>query len=130
LRHDNPFDGLSCILLRRRRRLRIGDLLVVVALVALGVSVLTLPEMTDGGRPLMGLLIAAYLALVLLQWGLASVTFRRPRPMLDALLGGLSSVTALSAFAGVVILGLIVPQAAALLSVITLLVVVYMTTWN
>jgi hypothetical protein len=130
MRRDDPLAGLTHVLSGRRRRLRIGDLLAAVALVALGLATIAVPAVTRGERLLVSCLTAIYLGLVFTQWGLAGISFRRPRPMTNTLLGILSSLTALAAFVGVVVLGLLVPQAAALLSVTTLLLVVCMTTWE
>ena len=46
------------------------------------------------------------------------------------ILGVLSCILACSMFVSLVILGLIIPQGAALLGVAMLLLVVYMTTWD
>jgi hypothetical protein len=130
VQRDGLLEGLHSIWSRRRRRLRIGDLLVAVALVALGLSAVAVPVATSGERMLVSVLTVTFLTLILVQWGIAGVSFRRPRPMIGAVLGILSSLTALSAFVGILVLGLVVPQAAALLSLAALLLVVYMTTWD
>ena len=56
--------------------------------------------------------------------------YYRSRPGVVMLLGVLSSLMALAMFVFLVILGLVFPQGAALLSVMMLLLVVYQTTWD
>jgi hypothetical protein len=130
MERDNALEGLNDLLTRRRRRLRIGDLLAAVALLALGLFAVRVPDVTGGMRPLVGLLTTTFLGLILAQWGMAGISFRRPRPIMNAFLGVLSPFFALSAFVGVVVLGFLAPGAAAVVSVTALLLVVYMTTWD
>jgi hypothetical protein len=113
----------------RRRRLRIGDLMVAVVLTALAISTVTVVELV-GHKWLMGTFTFVFLGLLVAQRGIASISCRRFRPAIDTLLGVLSCVLALSMFVSLVVLGLIIPQGAALISVAMLLLVVYMTTWD
>jgi hypothetical protein len=125
---DQPL-GPKWILSARRRRLTIGDLMVAVALTAIGISTVTVVERT-GDKWLMGTFTIAFLGLLVGQRGIAGIACRRFRPAIDAFLGVLSCVMACSMFVSLAVLGLIVPQGAALLSVAMLLLVVYMTTWD
>jgi hypothetical protein len=78
----------------------------------------------------MGTFTFAFLALLVGQRGIARVSCRKFRRAIDICIGVLSCVMACSMFVSLVILGLIIPQGAALLSVAMLLLVVYMTTWD
>jgi hypothetical protein len=128
--HDHFLDGTPWLSRPRRRRLRIGDLMVVVAMTALGLTAVCLPELTGGERFLLGALALAFLGLQWAQWGLASIPVANSRPRMTILLGVLSSLMALSMFIFLIILGLAFPQGAALLSVMMLILVVYLTTWG
>jgi hypothetical protein len=117
------------VLSARRRRLRLGDLMVAVALAALAISTVTVVELASDKR-IMGMFTFFFLGLLVGQRGIAGISCRRFRPAIDAFLGVLSCVMACSMFVSLVILGLIIPQGAALLGVAMLLLVVYMTTWD
>jgi hypothetical protein len=123
------FLGPKWLSTARRRRFRIGDLMVFVALTALGFSTVTVTELT-GDKWLVGTFTFAFLGLLVVQRGIAGISWRRFRPAIDTFLGVLSCVMAISMFVSLVFLGLILPQGAALLSVAMLLLVVYMTTWD
>jgi hypothetical protein len=113
----------------RRRRFRIGDLMVAVALTALAISTVTVVELA-GDKWLMGTFTFGFLGLLVAQRGIAGISCRQFRPAIDTFLAVLSCVMALSMFVALVVLGLIIPQGAALISVAMLLLVVYMTTWD
>jgi hypothetical protein len=121
--------GPKLVLSARRRRLRLGDLMVAVALVALAVSTVTVVELTSD-KWIMATFTFAFLGLLIGLRGIAGISGRRFRPAIDAFVGVLSCVMACSMFVSLVILALIIPQGAALLSVAMLLLVVYMTTWD
>jgi hypothetical protein len=130
MRRDHLLDGPDWLLPRRRRRLRIGDLMVAIALACLGLGAVTRPDLSGGDRLLLGLVALAVLVLQLVQWGLASVRVHRLWSGADILLGILSSLLALFVFVGLILLGLVLPQGAALISVMMLIMVVYLTTWD
>ena len=71
-----------------------------------------------------------FLVLLVVQRGIAGVSVRKFHPAIHTVLGILSCVVACSMFVSLVILGLIIPQGAALLSVAMLVLVVYLTTWD
>jgi hypothetical protein len=93
------------VLSARRRRLRLGNLMVAVALVALRVSTVTVVEPASDKR-IMGIFTFAFLGLLVGQRGLARISCRRFRPAIDAMLGVLSCVITCSMFVSLVILGL------------------------
>jgi hypothetical protein len=111
----------------RRRRLRIGDMMAVVVITAIGLAAVTLPELDGGGRVLLGVVAILCLGLQWAQWGLASV--RVMHPAINGLLVALSFIVTLSIFICVVVLGLIFPHVGAFLSVTMLIFGVYLTTW-
>jgi hypothetical protein len=121
--------GPKWVLTARRRRLRIGDLMVFVALTALAISTVTVTELIRD-KWLMGTFTLVFLVLLVGQRGIAGISCRRFRPAIDIFLGITSCVMAISMFIALVVLGLIIPQGAALLSMAMLLLVVYMTTWD
>ena len=55
----------------RRRRVRIGDLMVAVAMTAIGLSVIAVPDLTGVEKRTVGMVAVARLALQWAQWGLA-----------------------------------------------------------
>jgi hypothetical protein len=130
MRQEPFFDGPDWLLRGRRRRFRIGDLMVGVAVVAIGLSVISLPSLTGGERLFLGAITLAFLGLLWIQWGLASVRASRSWAGKTVLLGILSSFLAVAMFVMLFILGLAFPQGAALLSVMILIQVVYLTTWD
>jgi hypothetical protein len=121
--------GPKWVLSTRRRQVRIGDLMVAVALTSLGISTVTVVEQT-GDKWLMGTFTLAFLVLLVGQRGIARVPLHKFRPAIHTFLAMLSCVVACSMFVALVFLGLIIPQGAALLSVAMLLFVVYLTTWD
>jgi hypothetical protein len=127
---ENLFEGIHWLVRHRRRRFRIGDLMVAIAMTAIGFSAVSLPGLTGGERLLLGVVAVAFLGLLWAQWGLASIPSVRARPSVSVLVGVISSLMALSMFVCLVLLGLVYPQGAALLSVMMLLQVVYLTTWE
>ena len=114
----------------RRRRLRIGDLMVAIAMTAIGLAAISLPELARGERLFLAAITLTFLGLQWAQWALASISSDQTRPGMTIFTGVVSSVLALSMFAVLVILGLVFPQGAALLSVMILIQGVYLTTWD
>jgi hypothetical protein len=127
---EDFFEGIHWLARSRRRQFRIGDLMVAVAMSAIGLSAISLPDMTGGERLFLGVLAVVFLGLLWAQWGLASVPLTRARPEVSIFFGVVSSLMALSMFVCLILLGLVFPQGAALLSVMMLLQVVYLTTWE
>jgi len=98
--------------------------MVVVALAALAISTVTSPERIRGEKWLMGTFTFAFFGLLFALWGIAGIPCRRSRPAIH--LGVLWCLMAHLMLMSLVILGLIIPQGAALV----LLLVVYLTTWR
>ncbi len=103
--------------------------MVVVALAALAISTVTLPQLSSDEKWLMGTFSFAFLGVLFAQWGIAGISCSRSRSAIQALLGVLSCLMALSMFVALAILGLIIPEGAAMLSVAVLVLVIYLTTW-
>ena len=98
MEQDVLFDGKHWDAGSRRRRLRIGDLVVTVAMTALGLSAISLPDLTGSERLFLGVFALAFLGLLWSQWGLASIPLARARPGVNILVGVVSSLMALSMF--------------------------------
>jgi hypothetical protein len=105
-------------------------MMVVVAMTAIGLSAISLPDLTGGERLFLGVVAVAFLGLLWAQWGIASIPASRARPGVSIFVGVVSSLMALLMFVCLFLLGLVFPQGAALLSVMMLLQVVYLTTWE
>jgi hypothetical protein len=127
---EDFFEGIHWLARSRRRRFRIGDLMVAVAMTAIGLSAISLPDLAGGERLFLGVLAVVFMGLLWAQWGLASIPAVRTRPGVSILVGVVSSLMALSMFVCLILLGLVFPQGAALLSVMMLVQVVYLTTWE
>jgi hypothetical protein len=113
----------------RPRRLTIGDLMVGVALAALGAFTMTVTlrsPLSDGERAAFGILEPILVLLQAAQWGLASIPSRRVRPGRNTLLGILSCLVALSTFVGLFILAAAFPEGAALVVIMMLGLVAYL----
>ncbi len=104
--------------------------MVAVAVAAIGLSAISLPDQSDHERLVLGTVTLGFLALQWAQWGLASTSAGRSRPALTTTLGVISALLAMAMFVSLIILGLVFPLGAALLSVMFLIQVVYLTTWD
>jgi hypothetical protein len=127
---DDLFNTKRSLVRSRARQVRIGDLLFGVAMTALGLSALTADDLAGRERLLLGLFALSFFALVGVQWALAGMQRARARPVVDTTVGVLSAVMALSMFTCLVFVGIFFPHVAALLSVMLLLQVVYLITWE
>jgi hypothetical protein len=127
---DDLFDTKRSLVRSRARQVRIGDLLFGVAMTALGLSALTADDLAGRERLLLGLFALSFFALVGAQWALAGIQRARAQPVVDTAVGVLSAVMALSMFTCLVFVGIFFPHVAALLSVMLLLQVVYLITWE
>ena len=76
---EHLLDESNWLLLSRRRRLRIGDLMVAVAIAAVALSVGSLSNLTSGTRLGSGVLALVFLGLQVGHWGIASIS-ARPGP--------------------------------------------------
>jgi hypothetical protein len=130
IERDHVRSGRDWVLTARPRRLRIGDLVVAIAMIAIGLATIRLLDSTGRERLLVGAATLIFLGLQWAQWGLASITPSRPRPGLVVLLGISSSLLAVAMFVVLIIVGLLFPTGAALLGVLILIQVVYLTTWD
>jgi hypothetical protein len=127
---DDLFNTKRSLVRSRTRQVRIGDLLFGVVMTALGLSALNGSDLAGRDRLLLGLFAISFFALVGAQWALAGVGRTRARPVMDAAVGVLSALMALSMFTCLVFVGIFFPHVAALLSVMLLLQVVYLITWE
>ena len=76
------FDG-QCFLARSpHRQFRTGDLMIGIAMAALGLSVISLPNLTGRERLFLGLFAVAFLTMLWAQWALVSVPSTGVRPLL------------------------------------------------
>jgi hypothetical protein len=112
----------------RRRRLRIGDMMAAVIMTAVGLAVISRPELPGGAKATVGAFVVLCLGLQWAQWGLASIP--AAKPAMKGFLGILSTIIAMSIVVGLVFLGLVYPQVAALLVVMMLILVVHLATWD
>jgi hypothetical protein len=127
---EDFFDGNRSRPRCRSRQIRIGDLVFGVAMIAIGLSSLGAPEFTDRQRLFLGLFAVAFLTLLGAQWALASFAHTQARPIIGTLVGVVSAAMALSMFICLFVVGLFFPHAAASLSIMALLQVVYLITWE
>src|SRR5437016_275087 len=100
---DQLLDEFDWLSISRPRRLTIGDLMVGVALAALGSCVLAVmlrSQWNDGQRAAFGILTLIVLGFQVAQWGLASIPVRRPRSGMNTLLGIVSSCLAMVTYVG------------------------------
>jgi hypothetical protein len=127
---EHLLDESNWLLLSRRRRFRIGDLMVVVALTALALSVGSLSNLTSDQRLGFGVLALVFLGLQVAQWGIASIPPGRLGPGMSALFGILSFLMALAMFACLLTLGVVCPEGLALVVGAMLVLAIYLTTWD
>ena len=127
---DDLFNTKRSLVRSRTRQVRIGDLLFAVVMTALGLSALNAGDLAGRERLLLGLFALSFFALVGAQWALAGMQHIRTPPVVDTAVGVLSALMALSMFACLVFMGIFFPHVAALLSIMLLLQVVYLITWE
>jgi len=127
---EHLLDESNWLLLSRRRRLRIGDLMVAVALTALALSVGSLSNLTSDQRLGFGVLALVFLGLQVAQWGIAGIPPGRVRPGMNALFCFLSFLMALLMLACLITLGLIFPEGLALVVGAMIVLAIYLTTWD
>ena len=127
---EHLLDESNWLLLPRRRRLRIGDLMVAVALTAVALSVGNLSNLTSDQRLSFGVLAVVFLGLQVAQWGIAGIPPGRLRPAINTLLCIMSFLTALLMLACLIALGLIVPEGLALVVGTMIVLAIYLTTWD
>ena len=127
---EHLLDESNWLLLSRRRRLRIGDLMVAVAIAAVALSVGSLSNLTSDQRLGSGVLALVFLGLQVAHWGIVSISPGRVRPATNALLCTLSFLIALLMFVCLIILGLIFPEGLALVVGTMIVLAIYLTTWD
>ena len=127
---DHLIERPDWLLSSRRRRFRIGDLMVAVVMTAIGLAVISLPELTLGERSLLGAAVLSFLGLEWTQWALAGTPARQAHHSVAIVRGMLSALLPLTMFVALVVLGLFYPQGVALLSLLIVIHVVYLTTWD
>ena len=113
-----------------RRRFRIGDLMTGIAMAGLGLAAISLPDLTVRERLFLGLFAVTFLSLLRTQWALANMRSTVVHPALGVVVGFASVLMALCMFVCLTLMGFVFPQAAALLSAMMLLQVVYLATWE
>jgi hypothetical protein len=131
--HDPRLEPFPWHPVSRARRLTIGDLMVGVALAALGcgmVAVALRSSSSGGELAAFGVLTLFVFGLYAGQWALASIPARRLRPGIDTLRGVICYALAMATYVGLFILALAFPQGAALVVVTMLVLLVYQTTWD
>ena len=130
MRREHLIEQPDWLLSSRRRRFRIGDLMVAVVMTAIGLAVISLPELSAGERSLLGAAVLSFLGLEWIQWALAGRPARQSHRALAILRGILSALLPPTMFVALVFLGLFYPQGVALLSLLIVIHVVYLTTWD
>jgi hypothetical protein len=127
---DHLLDESNWLLLSRRRRFRIGDLMVAVALTAVVLSVGSLCDQTSDQRLGFSVLAVVFFGLQVTQWGIAGIPPGRVRPAMNALFCILSFLTALLMLACLIILAVIFPEGGALVAGTMIVLAIYLTTWD
>jgi peptidoglycan/LPS O-acetylase OafA/YrhL len=127
---EHLLEESNWLLLSGRRRLRIGDLMVAVALTAVVLSVGSLCNQTSDQRVCSGVLAFVSLGLQVALWGIASIPPSQVRPGMNALFCILSFLMALLMLACLSTLGLIVPEGLALVVGAMIVLAIYLTTWD
>jgi len=120
----------SWLLLPRRRRLTIGDLMVTVALAAMALSMGSLLDPTGGRRLPFGLSTLVFLGLQTAQWRIAGISSGQRRSVSTALTCILSFLMALSMLVYLIVLGLLFPEGLPLVVGTMLVLAFYLTTWD
>jgi hypothetical protein len=126
-----PIDGLP--LLSRPRRFSIADLMAAVGLAALGMTLATMvvrSEFAPGERSVLGVVAATALASLACQWPLSSLRASDRHSWPSALLGITAVLLAIVTVICVGILAVALAEGAALLFLMLLTMVVYLTTWD
>jgi hypothetical protein len=127
---DHLLDESKWLLLSRRRRFRIGDLMVAVALTGVVLSVGSICDPTGDRRLGPGVLALVSLGLQVALWRIASIPPHRDRPALNALFCTLSFLTALLMIACLIVLALIFPEGLTLVVGAIIVLAIYLTTWD
>ena len=97
---------------------------------AIGLSADRLPDLTGGERLFLGCVAAVFLGLLWAQWGSRACRLTMARPGVEHVMGVVSSLMALSMFVCLIPRGTCLPQGSCSLSMMMLLQVVYLTTWE
>jgi hypothetical protein len=124
-------DGLP--LLSRPRRFALRDLMLTVALAALGMTVITLVDRSDikpGERPAFCGIVAIAFFCLYCQWPISRVRARDERSWTSAIPGVLSMLLATGTLICLVIVSTRFPEASALLMVMMVILVFYLTSWD
>ena len=127
---EHLIDESNWLLLPRRRRLAIGDLMVAVALAAFALSAGSLSILGSGERLRFGILTLVFLGLQTAQWRIAGIPSGPGRPASTALSCILSFLIASSMLACLIILGLLFPEGLPLVVGTMLVLAFYLTTWD
>lgn len=126
-----PVDGLP--LVSRPRRFSIADLMAVVGLAALGMALAAMvdrSELKPGERSVFGVVASLAFVSLLCQWPLSSLRASDRHSWPSALLGIAAVFLAIVTAICLGILSVALADGTALLVLILLCLVVYLTTWD
>jgi hypothetical protein len=124
-------DGLP--LLSRPRRFSLRDLMLTVALAALSMTVITLVDRSDikpGERSAFCAIVAIAFFSLYCQWPISRVRVGNERSWKSAIPGLFSMMLATVTLVCLVVLSTRFPDASALLMVLMVILVFYLTTWD
>jgi hypothetical protein len=130
---EQPFDEFRWLSISRPRRMMIGDLMVGVAVAALGCLTLTVTlrsQLSSGDRAAFGILVLVLFGLQAAQWKLGSIPAGGLESAMNTLLGIASYLVGMTMFVCLFILACVFPEGAAFVVVMLLILVVYLTTWD
>ncbi len=127
---EHLIEKSNWLLLPRRRRLTIGDLMVAVALAAFALSVGSLADLTSGERLRFGLLTLIFLGLQTAQWRIAGISSGQGRSASNVLSCILSFLIALLMLICLIVLGLVFPERLPVVVGTMLVLAIYLTTWD
>ena len=74
------FHGLPCLEHLPHRGFRIGNIMIGIAVTAVGLSSISRPDLTGRERLFLGMFTVAFLGLLWAQWGVASMSCIAARP--------------------------------------------------
>jgi hypothetical protein len=130
---DQLLDDFPWFVISRPRRLTLGDLMAGVVLAALGSALWAVSlqsQWSDDQRAAFGVVTLIILGLQAVQWALAGIKTRRPRPALDTLLGFISYFLAMVIYLCLFVLAIGFPEGAGLVVLTMLVIVIYRATWD
>jgi hypothetical protein len=124
-------DGLP--LLSRPRRFAVRDLMLTVAFAALGMTVITLVDRSDlkpGERPAFCVIVAIAFFCLYCQWPISRVRAGDERALASAIPGVFSMLLATATLICLIVVSARFPEASALLMLMMVILVFYLTSWD